>query len=729
MCFFIKTCFFYKKKLKILSYSFNYRDKFARIIVMQKVVNYRPLFYIFVFLLCGIISAEKIFDGDMIVLIMMLVGIILTTIWLCVFKKVKALCILLSAFLLGGGLFFLGKARYKVNDYSGYVTVVGRVTDSVQEGNFSYNIILDDVKINGSDDKNISLYLKCGNGERIKAGDRLAFETQLESVSLWTLKNFNTYYFRNDIGYRGEINAKYVTILEGGVKLDEKIRLAVKGKLFQNLSQENAGLCYALLFGDKVEIASETLNNYKNAGVIHILAVSGLHVSFLLSLILGLMKLCRVNRYVSFATTSFLIIFFAYLCAFTPSVVRAGLMGIFFMLSKITGRRYDSLSSLGLAGSIILIFSPLTAFDIGFLMSVFCVFGICILSKIFMKFFVKFMPDKISSPLAVSLASQVVTLPFLAYFGGEYNFLSPFVNLIVVPFFGILFPYLVISVVLSILLPFLGFALTPAGWGFSAVTSVVRFLGNTPLSVGIEKVHFIALITFFLLLFVISKLVLCDFRVKAGIISILMIFIVLCGCFVPSIYGDNNTMTFLCQNGQPCFVLTSSQGERLLVDYNSLIKSYSREYGVKNFDYYLSLQPLSEECVQNLDFLNLEVFIASSGDMSCENVMYGEAGRVGDFQYAFLQVEGEVLGVCIAYDGKKVFIATQSGEMYNMIYQLYFYLVVPTLVFAWGNDELSGDFPIISINQMQDGYWASFEKDGNFKIHFGDKFGIKEVLD
>ena len=221
---------------------------------MKKVVNYRPLFFIFVFLLCGIIMARKVFDKDFLVISFLVLTIIAMVIWLCVAKKFRILCLLLGVFILGGGLFFAGKACYKVNEYTGQVAVVGRVTDSIKEGEHYYRVVLDDVVIEGKSDKNISLYISVRDGKTVKAGDKIAFESSLESVSLWTLKNFNSYYYRNNIGYVTSINSSSLVVVDGGLKLDESIRQTVKKRLEDNLSKENAGLCYALLFGDKIEI-------------------------------------------------------------------------------------------------------------------------------------------------------------------------------------------------------------------------------------------------------------------------------------------------------------------------------------------------------------------------------------------------------------------------------------------------------------------------------------------
>lgn len=694
----------------------------------MKVVNYRPLFYIFIFLLCGIACTRRIFDGDLLTILFVCMAFVMLIIWLGAYKKFKILCVLISAFILGGGLYFIGSANYKINDYSNSVAVVGRVKDNVKEGDYYYSIILDDVKIDGKADKNISLYVGVSDGVSLKGGDILAFETKLESISLWTLKNFNSYYYRNDIGYKAKVSGTSLTILEGGRKFDEKIRSRVKQTLNENMSSENAGLCYGVLFGDKVDIKQDTLESFKKVGIIHILAVSGLHVSFLLSLLLGIMKVLRVNKYVSFVFCGTFLIFFAYLCSFTPSVLRAGLMGIFLMLAKLMGRRYDTLSSLGLAGIIILLISPLSAFDLGFLMSVFCVIGISVLSKLFLKLFAKVMPKQIASALAVSLASEVVTLPFLAYFGGSFNLLSPFVNLIIVPFFGILFPYLFVTLIISIILPFMGFILQPASWGFSAITSVVKFLGGTSLYLSIEKVHIVVMLVFFVLIFGISKLVVCDKKTKGLIVGLLAFCLALFGLVSTKIDGSEGSVVQLYSGGYASYIVTSSSGQSLVVGYNDLLPSYSREYSRKKFDYYLSLKAITEEDEENLSPFGTQLYIACSGDDSCDNTNFSSCGEAGDFEYEFLLSSDKVLGVTITFDGYKIFIASSGRAGYNSIYNTYFLLSMPNVVFVDDNLGIEGSFAKISIGKSETS-WASYEEEGNLIFTFNGKYVHKEVLD
>ena len=176
------------------------------------------------------------------------------------------------------------------------------------------------------------------------------------------------------------------------------------------------------------------------AGISHILVVSGLHVGFLVGMIFGLLRLLKLKRIPSTIITFIILLLYNIVCGFSPSVVRASIMAIVLMLSKVFGGEYDGLNSLGLAGFITLLIQPLFVFDYGFLMSYGCVAAIYLLCPTLTKLFRKFLPRKAGDLIAVSISASLGFLPFLAMFASKVNLLSPFINLLIVPIFSIFFP-------------------------------------------------------------------------------------------------------------------------------------------------------------------------------------------------------------------------------------------------------------------------------------------------
>jgi competence protein ComEC len=509
---------------------------------MKNVLNLRYFFYPFLFLLFGLSQARNILGGSIVAIVAAVVLIGGAGVFLCMKKHFKFLAVLVFTFLFGGGLYYIGSAFEKVKVYDEIVSVQGRVTDSFSESESYYSVVLDDVKIDGTSAKKISLCISKTDGN-ISIGDKLSFESELESVD-YGGKYASTFY-RSGVGYKASVSESNVTISDGYLKFGEKVRLAVKNVLYSSMSESSAGISYGVLFGDKSGIDSETKDAYRDSGVIHILTVSGLHVGFLIGLVYGLLKLCKANRYVNFVLTTIFIFFYAYLCGFSPSVLRAGLMGIIFMLSKLFAKNYDFLNSLGFAGIIILLFRPLYGLDTGFLMSVACVLGIALLLPAIERGLNKFLPYKVASPLAVSLAVQVTILPFTLLMGSKLNFLTIFANLFIVPLFSVLFPLLFVIAFLCTILPFLKFLFAVIEGGFIAITFLAKVFSiaaiEVPLSVSVLQI-----VLLYGACLVVSDYMMID-RTKKFFVVCCMIFVASVSSFLPSqtasmsISFDNST--------------------------------------------------------------------------------------------------------------------------------------------------------------------------------------------
>lgn len=393
----------------------------------MKKINFRWLFYPFLAFLLGLNMSRKVFAGS-VEFILILSALVVGVGVFCVIKKYfKRLLVLFVCLVVGSGYYFLGLGQFNAKDYSGKVAVVGRITDSIADNGYSYTIILDSVQIEGESAANVSVQLTNCQSE-LAVGSFIAFESEVTNARAFTLNRFNSSAYRSGVRYYAKCNYNYAVVTQGYQKPDETIRLAVKNLLYQNMTKDSAETAYASLFGDKSNLDDEIYSTYQASGIIHILTVSGLHVGFLISLIYGFLKLCHVNKYVNFSCTTLFIIFYAYLCNFSPSVLRAGIMAVVLMISKLCYRKYDALNSVGLAGFALCLIRPLNGLDIGFLMSVFCVTSIFVVMPIFTKWFSKIMPKKIADVFAVSLAAQIGILPMLCMMGGGVNILSIFAN-------------------------------------------------------------------------------------------------------------------------------------------------------------------------------------------------------------------------------------------------------------------------------------------------------------
>jgi len=145
---------------------------------------------------------------------------------------------------------------------------------------------------------------------------------------------------------------------------------------FDLILGEHAGLAKALFVGDRDGLSQETALNFRNAGAAHVLAVSGLHVSLLVGMAYFVLRRFRLSHRALFFVFAGLLLAYCRLLDFTPSIVRASILTLVYLLGRALRRRVDPITSLAAAFLLILLFRPLDLFSLGFQLSFLAVLGI-----------------------------------------------------------------------------------------------------------------------------------------------------------------------------------------------------------------------------------------------------------------------------------------------------------------------------------------------------------------
>jgi len=201
------------------------------------------------------------------------------------------------------------------------------------------------------------------------------------------------------------------------------------------LPNREAGLIKSIILGERLGFDEPVLEAYKNAGVYHILVVSGLHLSIFMSLVyLVLNKL--LNKRKAGAIALFFMLAYTLLTGAGISTVRAFTMACVALFGTLLYRDRDSLATVSFACIALLIYEPLYLFDIGFQLSFGTVFGIIILTEPFERLLSLWrvpINGKLRAAAAFNLAAYFSTVPVLMYhfyFVSTYGFM---VNLIIMP--------------------------------------------------------------------------------------------------------------------------------------------------------------------------------------------------------------------------------------------------------------------------------------------------------
>lgn len=224
----------------------------------------------------------------------------------------------------------------------------------------------------------------------------------------------------------------------------------------ENFGKEELSIIQALLLGQRLDISNTTYTHYKDAGAVHILAVSGLHIGILLLLlqfILRPLELLPHGKSVKLIIIIILLWGFALLAGFSASIVRSVTMFSFVAYAQFLNRPANSFNILALSMFfILLIFDPSLLFQVGFQMSYAAVFAIVWIYPLLQKFwYPKFwLPRKIWQLLSVSISAQLGVLPISLFYFHQFPGLFFVSNLVLIPFLGLILGMGILLIILAL---------------------------------------------------------------------------------------------------------------------------------------------------------------------------------------------------------------------------------------------------------------------------------------
>ena len=219
--------------------------------------------------------------------------------------------------------------------------------------------------------------------------------------------------------------------------------LAQRAKLLDRLSESGLdGSVYAVVaamtLGDKSQLTKELRDTYAVSGASHILALSGLHLGIIYTL-LSLLLSRRRWQVISQVVIIVCIWLFVFLVGMSASVVRSAVMITVYALLSLGHRDKMSVNTLAFAAIVMLLFNPKSLFDVGFQLSFMAVLAILLFYPLFESvwsqqfLFGHRLFRWLWTTLAVSCAAQIGVAPLIAYYFGRFSCYFLLTNLVVVP--------------------------------------------------------------------------------------------------------------------------------------------------------------------------------------------------------------------------------------------------------------------------------------------------------
>jgi competence protein ComEC len=202
--------------------------------------------------------------------------------------------------------------------------------------------------------------------------------------------------------------------------------------------KKEAGLAEALLIGYKDDLDKSLVQSYSNTGVVHIIAISGLHVGLIYWLLNLLLRPLKIKGRMQWLKAILLISglwLFSILTGGSPSVCRSAVMFSFIVMGENIGRKTNIYNSLAASAFLLLCYNPYWLWDAGFQLSYIAVLSIIIFMKpIYNLFYVKNkLLDHIWKMAAISIAAQTLTTPVSIYHFQQFPNYFLITNLIAVP--------------------------------------------------------------------------------------------------------------------------------------------------------------------------------------------------------------------------------------------------------------------------------------------------------
>ena len=312
-------------------------------------------------------------------------------------------------------------------------------------------------------------------------------------------------------------------------KIERSFRDKIKNKVYESFKNTDTfftDIGYAMIFGESSILEDDVYNVFKDAGVAHLLAVSGFHISVIVAFLSFVLDKLKVKKYIKIVIVGLILFVYMYLCSFSISVIRASIMALLLLYASNRNKEYDKLSALSIAAIMIFFINPLQLFNLSFIFSFVSILSIILLMPIFERCFSKVFYNKLSSSLSLSLAVSFGVLVFqLAYFG-YYPVLSFFSNLLTIPVMGGLFIYLIISVLIGPIFHITEFLISGFGVCMKYVVRFNSLVANIGLNLTSGNVTSVVLGLWIVFMFIVSDYVFMNKKVRiclAGVLGSLLV--------------------------------------------------------------------------------------------------------------------------------------------------------------------------------------------------------------
>lgn len=422
------------------------------------------------------------------------------------------------------------------------------------------------------------------------------------------------------------------------------VRKSISTRLDRLIGGEEGSFLKGLIIGERSEISPEVKAAFINSGVMHIIAVSGLHVAIVILILIILLQFMRVPEKLRIGAVCILLVYYIFLTGAAASVTRSVIMGIVFVSARLIGRKTDVYNALALSAIILLMIDSRQLFQAGFQLSFVAVFALVYFyPKVYS--LLEYFPETLKknrivvalfATLSVSLAAGIGTLPFTSFYFGKISLISFVANMVIVPLSNVILALGMLTVAVS-------YASTWLASLYAETTQLltwillwlVGFFGNLPFSYIPSHFSVWNSIEFYGIIAAVSNIGNRESRKLFFMLGLIVLngWIIVSALFIPSRYVVK--ATFLDVGQGDALLLEFPDDKRMLVDAGPLannsdagqrfILPYLQRAGIHRLDAILLTHPHSDH-LGGIPYL-------------LEHVTVGEIIDAGSVARSFLQRE------------------------------------------------------------------------------------------
>ncbi len=354
-------------------------------------------------------------------------------------------------------------------------------------------------------------------------------------------------------------------LVQAGLSIRDRIVSVIDN----SLPRQQAGLLNGMLIGYREGLSEEVQTAFGNAGLTHIMAVSGANIAFLILPLSFLFKLMKIGKRSANLLIMGLLVLFVFITGFEPSVLRAVLMADILLMASILYKKPDVYAAIAFSCIILLAISPCMLFNAGFQLSYGATLGIVMLYKNISTLIVRcHVPEKLAQVIAATVGAQLGVLPVTLINFNRVSLISIIPNMLVAPILELI---TILGMLMALLGQFSLFLSKLIGYLNSVFLSAVLYITKWTSELSFAMVNTVTpplllvvayyIIVWFLLWYKPLKMISLRPRHAAVVLSFTAVFLLAGGLKPPCL-----EVVFLDIGQGDCAFIRTYSGKTVLID-------------------------------------------------------------------------------------------------------------------------------------------------------------------